>query len=189
MQFFFLARHEEILCILASGRTLAVMLSPPVSSLSVARNRPPCEARHPRGLPALKFSDNCQVARDNSCVAACLRVARVRTSFKIPVCISNPLGSYLWKLSGLKNLINKCVVLDIHHCAFGSHWRKATRLLFGGRYDRVCFHSLYFLVFRCHGKYGFQFPRRTQTLALTRQSHSAICKASSTSRSFHCWNF
>ena len=32
----------------------------------------------------------------------------------------------------LQNLISKCVILDIDHCAFGSHWRKATRLLFGG---------------------------------------------------------
>ena len=31
-------RMQEILCILASCRTLAVMISPPVSSLSVARN-------------------------------------------------------------------------------------------------------------------------------------------------------
>ena len=111
----FLARIQEILCILASGGTLAVMLSPPVSSLSVARNhRPLPSASRPWGMPASKLSDRCQVARDYSCVAACLRVARARISFKIPFCLANPLGSYLWKLSGLQNLTSKCVVLAVH---------------------------------------------------------------------------
>ena len=57
----------------------------------------------------------------------------------------SPLGSFLWKFSELQNLINKCVVLDIHHCAVGSHWRRATRLVFGGQSDRACFHSPFFL--------------------------------------------
>ena len=64
-----------------------------------------------------------------------------------PFCLANPLASYLWKLSGLQNLISKCVVLDIHHCAFGSHWRKAARLLFGGLSDRACVHVLSSYVF------------------------------------------
>ena len=68
---------QEILGILASGRTLAVMVSPPVSSLSVARNhRPLRSATRPWRLPALKFSCKCQVTKDSLCVAACLRVVR-----------------------------------------------------------------------------------------------------------------
>ena len=63
--------------------------------------------------------------------------------FKDPFCLANPLGSYLWKFSGPQNVINKCVVLDIHLCAFGSHWRTASRLVFGGQSDRACCHSLY----------------------------------------------
>ena len=51
-------------------------------------------------------------------------------------CVANPLGSYLWKHSGLQNLITKCVALDTDHCASGSHWRQATRLVFGGQSDR-----------------------------------------------------
>ena len=62
----FATRIQLILCILASGRTLAVMLSPPVSSLSVARNhRLLRSATRPCGLPALKLSDRCQVSNDN----------------------------------------------------------------------------------------------------------------------------
>ena len=38
---FFSTRIQEVLCILAIGRTLAVMLSPPVTSLSSARKRRP----------------------------------------------------------------------------------------------------------------------------------------------------
>ena len=37
----FSTKIQEILCIMASGRIVAVMLSPPVSSLSVARNHRP----------------------------------------------------------------------------------------------------------------------------------------------------
>ena len=108
-----------------------MMLSPPVSALSCARNhRPFRSATRPRGLPALLISDKCQVTNDNLCVAACLRVVRACISSRILFCLANPLGSYLWKFSGLQNSINKCVVLDNHHCAFGSHWREATRLVF-----------------------------------------------------------
>ena len=118
-------------------------LSPPISSLSVARNhRPLRSATRPWGLPSLTFSNRCQVTRDNLCVAVCLRVARACINFKIPFCLANPLGSYLWELSGLQILINKCVILDTHHWVFGSHWRQATRLVFGGQSDRACFHSL-----------------------------------------------
>ena len=57
--------------ILACGRTLAAMLSPLVSSLSVVRNhRPLRSATRPWGLPALKLSDKCQVTKDNLCVSS-----------------------------------------------------------------------------------------------------------------------
>ena len=56
--------------------------------------------------------------------------------FKDSFCLANPLGSYLWKLSGLQFLISKCVVSDIDYCVSGSHLRKATRLVFGGQSDR-----------------------------------------------------
>ena len=80
----FSTRIQEILCILASSRTLAVILSPPVSSLSIARNhRPSRSATRPWRQPALTFSDCC-------CVAACLRAGRTCISFKISFCLANP---------------------------------------------------------------------------------------------------
>ena len=86
-----------------------------VLSLSIARNRWPLRsATRPWGLPGLCLSDRRQL---NMCAAAALRVARACINFKIPFCFANPLGSYSWKLSGQQNLISKCVVLDIHHCA------------------------------------------------------------------------
>ena len=54
-----------MLCILASGWTLAVVFSPPVSSLSIARrHRPLRSATRPWGQPALTCSGECQLARD-----------------------------------------------------------------------------------------------------------------------------
>ena len=98
-------------------------------------------------------------SRQRQCVCRRLFASRQSmhqvSSVKIPFCLAKPLGSYLWKLSGLKNLISTCVVLDIHHCAFGPPWRKAVRLVFEVRSGRVCFHNLGSHVFRCHGKRGF----------------------------------
>ena len=61
-------RIQGILCILAVVRTLALMLSPPVSLLSVARNHRPLPSARPWGLPDWKFSDRCQVTRDSPLV-------------------------------------------------------------------------------------------------------------------------
>ena len=62
-------------------------------------------------------------------------------------------GRIYGELSGMKNIINKCDVLDIHHCAF--HTGEKPRLVFGGQSDCVCFQSLSSYVFRCHRKHGF----------------------------------
>ena len=67
-------------------------------------------------------------------------------------------------------MINKCVVLDIHRCAFGSHWRRATRLVFGGQSDR-CFHSLFSYRFQCHGKHRiFAAAAKGTNIGLLRSS-------------------
>ena len=94
-------------------------------------HRPLRSVTRPWRLPALNFSGKCQVTKDNLCVAVCLRVVRACISLRIPFCPSNFLGSYMRKFSGLQNQISMCVVLEIHHCV-GSHWRQATRLVFGG---------------------------------------------------------
>ena len=96
-------------------------------------------------------------------------------------------GSYLWKLSGLQNLINRCIKLDVFHCAVGSHWRKTIRLLFGGESDRACFTCYPPTFFRCHGKHVFLwFPRESQTSALAGQVDTASCEMSTTALSLHC---
>ena len=58
-------RLQEILCILAGGRTLATS----IFRLSCQKSSNSCEARHDLGLPALEFSDECQVTKDNLCVS------------------------------------------------------------------------------------------------------------------------
>ena len=132
------------------------MLSPPVSSLSVARNH-----RHLRsatrswGLPALKSSDRCQVTKDNYRVAVCLRVVTACISLRIPLCLDNPLGSYLWKFSGLQKIDQQVRCFRHSPLCFWITLEKATRLVFGGQSDRACFHSPYSHRFRCHGKHGF----------------------------------
>ena len=131
---FFRREFKKFLCVLASGRILAVTLSPSVSSLSFPRDRGLCGVRRDLG--------DCQVclfvmdakSPETTCLPPHVcELARACINFlKFLSFLAYPLGSCLWKLRGLQNLISKCVVLDIHHCAFESHWRKATRLLCGG---------------------------------------------------------
>ena len=151
-------RIQEISRILASGRTFGVILSPPVSSLSFARNhRPLRSAPRPWRLPALNFSDKCQVTRDNLCVAACLRVVRGCIRLRIPFFVSPTLSARICGNSvDCKNSINKCIRCFRHSpLCFWPILEKSTRLVFGGRSGRACFHSLCSYRFRCHGKHGF----------------------------------
>ena len=92
------------------------MLPPPVSSLQVARNhRPLRSAAQPWGI---------QVATIRVSPLVCEWPEHACISFKIHFCLTNPLGSYMWKLNGVQNLISKCVVFDIHYCAVGHIGRK-----------------------------------------------------------------
>ena len=102
------------------------------------------------GIPSfLKFSDRCQVT--NLCVAACMTSGQSMHQFKDSLLSCQPSRVVFVETQWTAQFQQKCVVLDIHHCAFGSHWREATRLVFGGQSDRACFHSLYSCRFRCHG--------------------------------------
>ena len=138
----FSTRIREILRMLASGRTLAVMLSPPVSFLF----RAPvivglCGARHNLGDCQGCLSLTGAESPETNCVAP--HVCRC-------------LGSYLWEPSGIQNMISKCVVWDVHHRAFESHRRKATHLPFEDSLIVLAF-TFYPLSFlRCHGKHGFR---------------------------------
>ena len=85
-------------------------------------------------------------------------------------------------------MINKCVVWDIHHCVFGSHWRKATRSFFRWTVRPCLFSQSIFLQFPMPRKVRFLcLPRREQTYALAKHSDTAICdEISATTRSLHC---
>ena len=150
---------------------LAVILLPPVSSLSFIRNhRPLRSAPRSWGLPALNFSDKCQVTRDNLCVAACLRVVRGCIRLRIPFCLANPLGSYLWKFIGLQNSTNKCVRCFRHSpLSFLDHTGEKPLVLFSEDGLAV----LVFTAFLPTGSdvtesmvFFLYFSRRAQTFAL-----------------------
>ena len=149
-------RIQEILCLLACGRTLPVMLSPQVSSLSVARkNRPPRSATRPWGLPALKFVYKMLVHQRQFVCRHLSASGQSMHQFKDSFLSRQPSRLVCVEIQWTAKFDQQCVVLNIHHCASGSHWRKATRLVFGGQSGRACFHSLYSYSFRRHGKHWF----------------------------------
>ena len=121
------------------------------------------------GLPALKMSDRCQVTKTNLCVGGCLRVARACINLKNLVCLANPLGSYFWKLSGLQNLTNKCVVLDVHLCAF-DHTGEEPLVLFSED-------SLTVLVFTAYIPAGSDVTESMDCVASAKGTNICSCKA------------
>ena len=151
------------LCILASGRTLAVMLSPPVFSLSVASNpRPLRGATRPWGLPALKISDKCQLTKDNLCVAACLRLARACISLKIPFLSRRPSRLVFVEIQWTATFYQH--VLLFGHSPFGSH------VLFSED-------SLTVFVFTIFIPTGSDVTESSVFVASAKDAHICSCKA------------
>eukprot|EP00959_Pyramimonas_sp_CCMP1952_P175874 3675096-Pyramimonas_sp.AAC.1 len=58
-------------------------------------------------------------------VGLCLR-------YHVPYALENPLASYMWRSKVMREkILPFSRALDLHQCAFGSRWRKATRVIFG----------------------------------------------------------
>ena len=58
-------------------------------------------------------------------------IVRCCNEYAIPYVMENPLTSYAWHDESLKAALQQAEILDVHQCAFGARFRKATRLTFG----------------------------------------------------------
>ena len=97
----------------------------------MARNRYPCRSREfPLGLSGLKELDCEKVRIGNKCMSVALRIAGWCRQAGVPSCIENPRTSYMWATPKMERYLSTTTILDVHQCAFGSKWRKATRLAF-----------------------------------------------------------
>ena len=98
------------------------------------------------GLPDLSPRDVQRVKDGNRQMRWAARRFRRAAAHQIACVIENPEGSRLWETPEFKSLMKRHPHVVIHYCAFGTSWRKATRLLF-------CHIELQDLVkFRCQGR-------------------------------------
>ena len=142
--------------LMRSNLVEAVMLAPPCSSFSLARNaRPVRDNAHPRGLPGLNSEDAIKVAVGNRCLDAAVKIFKWSTLFGIPACVENPLGSHFWRVPEGAKLLDLGHVLKVHQCSFGAHYRKATKLFFNMANPELSWNLCHEKSFRCHGRHGF----------------------------------
>ena len=131
------------------GRIVAVMLAPPCSSFSPARDRTSVirTRSSPWGLPGLSEKDQQKVEQGNSCIKAALEIIGDLNKYTIPWILENPHCSKMWFLPPLQKLVNDASVhvRVCDFCQFGTKWRKRTRFLIGNcdetdslRLQRTC---------------------------------------------------
>ena len=160
------ALQARILNAMRTKQVLGVMMATPCTSFSVARDRTAVirNRKFPWKLPHHQLSpkDAVKVDIGNACARATLKFTRACNRHSIPWAVENPHSSKLWLLPEFERLAcdphTQVKVVDF--CAYGTPWRKRTRLMFGNvdacdlaRLDRC----------RCIGRYcSFQSGRHFQ---------------------------
>ena len=138
------------------GLILAVMLAPPCTSFSVARDRTKVirSRAYPWGLPAdqLTSAEFEKVQEGNRCFEAAFELIHVFNKLRIPWILENPASSKCWYLDPIQQLLShpSCNLITLDFCQFGTPWKKPTSLL--------CFNvdpqDLLRLQRRCQGSSG-----------------------------------
>ena len=121
---------------LRSGKVRAGHLGTPCNSFSRARDRPGGPPRlrsdeHPMGLPGLAEHLYHKVWQGNVLMRFSCWVLRLAISLHIPFTMENPHRSRLWICPPVLQILRRRVVVwkEIHFCAFGTPWKKPTRVL------------------------------------------------------------
>ena len=103
-------------------------------------------ADHILGLPNLSEKDQLRVIEGNRQMRwAARRFSRAARDGYACV-IENPASSRLWESPPFRHLLKKFPCVEVHYCAFGTEWRKATKLI----YVNIDFGSL--MKYKCHGR-------------------------------------
>ena len=120
----------------SEGKIGAIMCATPCSSFSVAvslSGRALRSQEEPRGKNiSMTAEERSRIALGNRCLDATCFLLRLAFKFGIPMCVENPLSSYIWWDQQFNKLIQqyKANIVDVSQCACGAKWRKHTRLLF-----------------------------------------------------------
>ena len=122
-------------CDAASRQLRAVMLAPECKSWSTMQflATPVRSQSSPWGVPGLAPPRLLAVQRGNTLMRASLKLIRMLLRFHVPFALEHPGRSLFWATSEAQALERhpavQSVVID--QCAFGTRWRKRTRIMFG----------------------------------------------------------
>lgn len=106
---------------------------------------------HVWGLPVDELSpkDASTLETSNRLVSVSLALFRECRDRGVPVAMENPLRSYLWLLPEVRALwedVEEATLVTLDFCAYGTPWKKSTRMLFHG------WHGVDALARRCRAK-------------------------------------
>ena len=135
-----LLKNINLLCSEAkANKLIAVMIAIECRSWGIARHRTNVirSRAEPWGVsePIKPFSDNDWEALKSGNLQArrILKLINYIHVLGVPWAVENPVSSILWWVPGFLKLANdpKVYVKMVDQCAFGTPWRKRTRLMFG----------------------------------------------------------
>ena len=128
--------QQMVLHWIRSGKVRAGHLGTPCNSFSRARDRPGGPPRlrsdeHPMGLPGLADHLYRKIHEGNVLMRFSCAVLRLAISFGLPFTMENPHRSRLWICPPVLQILRRRVTVwrEVHFCAFGTPWKKPTRIL------------------------------------------------------------
>ena len=120
--------------LIGSGKIYACMIAMPRSSFSLAQSRSGFALRSqtaPRGIETNDPRRQARISLGNKLLDFTIQVIKCCNKISFPFILEDPVSSYAWHDSQLKNALCRSVMADVHQCAFGARFRKATRFMFG----------------------------------------------------------
>lgn len=128
---------KRLLSDIHHGRILAMMMAPPRTTFSVARDRTRIirSRRFPRGLPKrfLTAEEHQQIVLGNQCFQSCFALIDVLQKYQIPWIVEHPASSTCWFLPEMQQLVTSpaCNLIITDCCQYNGRMRKPTALLTG----------------------------------------------------------
>ena len=124
---------EPLLRDIREKRVIAVMMGPPCTTFSIARNRTKVwrSVQHPLGVPGLLPHELQAVELGNQLMRVALRIVRACRRAQVPWLLENPMSSYMFKTDEMRRVMDSsmCCECNADICQYGTAWRKSTKFI------------------------------------------------------------
>ena len=165
-----------LLQFLRDGYVSVVHVATPCSSFSRARERGggPSALRSddfPKGVPGLTAADQTKVEEGNKLANLSAEILNICYRNGIPCSLENPATSRIWKLTCFSRLLKRKHMrsINLDFCAYGTPWRKRTKLMFAWVDLRVLAHI-------CTSKHGIcDFTHKKHQVLEGKKPGTSIC--------------